>query len=322
MSTQRSMSPKSGVLIWDHDKSPEVTALDLLNAKNVNYLLTERDFGILEAMLQYNYLTARQAKSLFEFSSRGAQDRLTTMQQIGLLDRAWGRYRKTPVPIRNGENLDSKLQSIGEWVYSLSSKGFEVLERSGFDLARAWSGSWVPRWHGESRKSSVAHELGRNDVCIAALKAAEHIGRPILEWHGPREAYQRVAPPTPGAPWQHIEPDSVLVLDTGRPLFIEYERSGRFNRIQKKIRDMRLYLASGAWKERYPLRPWIVYALLPGTGTQRVIAGSYGGLITQVKSGGAVRYLILDQTAWEHGTWEATNSDGKVVEFWKTVLAE
>jgi hypothetical protein len=167
---------------------------------------------------------------------------------------------------------------------------------------------WLLRSAGFSRKLSLEHKLGRNDVALALLDAAAVRGRPCVEWQGPREAMHRVPPPTPGAPWQQVEPDSVIVLDTGRPLLLEYERTGRTDKFLRKVRAMRLYLASGAWKERHTLAPWEDRA-----------AGSFGALAAQTRTTRAPRYLLLDELAWTSGAWEAVDGSGRTVSFWETV---
>lgn len=306
---RRRFPDSSGIVSWVRTEV-QIDAQEILDGKIEDFLPTERDFNILEAALRYNYLTSTQIQLLCPFGDvRSGRRRLLRLHTIGLLDRAGFAYR-----------MGGNSKRVGEYVYALSQTGFDMLRESGTRLAREWNGDWHPRSQGESRKLSLLHELGRNDVCLAMMGVAERRGRPIVSWLGPREAFHRVPPPTPGAQGQRIEPDSALILDTGRPLLIEYERSGRPDRFHEKLLNMRRYVSGEAWRERYLQRPWVVYAIPSGKGTQDRAYGTFGALAKQAKIGSAMRYLLLDDLSWTTGDWQATDSNGDLVDFWKTVL--
>ena len=322
---------RSAIVLWERDPMPEVTALDLLDGRVPGYQPQDDDFDLAELALRYNYFTGTQAETLWELQyepsatparlGRRLNERLLALHRVGVLDRAWVRYRPKAAMTQIGAKVKSRRDFVGEWVYTLSTKGMEVLCLADNEWAVLWRADWTPKSHGHSRKLSIEHELGRNDVALALMAAAKARGRPCQEWQGPREAYHRVAPPTPGAPWQHVEPDGVILLDTGRPVLLEYERSGRADKFLRKVRAMRTYLASGAWRDRYVLSPWVVYAIPTVTRTERRYAGSFGKLAAQTRAVGAVRYLLLDEVAWDGGAWEAVDANGQYVPFWETVWA-
>ena len=321
---------RSGILLWERDPHPEITVDMIVDGRAPGFIPQSLDFEVLELLLRYNFMTARQSSLALQVRdgntevpthvARKVARHLQALHEVGLADRAWGRYRlKTPILQMSGDPVMARHNWVSEWIYALSSKGFTVLVRSANEWAVSWRDDWTARADTVSRKNSVEHELGRNDVALAILQAAALRDRPCPEWLGPRESYHRVAPPTPGAPWQHIEPDSVITLDTGRPLFLEYERSGRADKFLRKVRAMRMYLASGAWKERYVLSPWVVYAIPSATRSDQRFAGSFGDLAAQTRTAGTARYLLLDELAWEGGAWEATDARGQYVDFWNTV---
>lgn len=320
---------RSAIVLWERDPRPEIEVASLLDGMVQGFRWQEEDFEILDLALRYNFVTADQLVRYWKIQvvdadkdvrvRRRLNSRLSKLHAMGMLDRAWIRYRfSTPVAQLGGDSL-TRSDFVGEWVYALSAKGMEVLWRNRDENALRWRDDWQPRSLGNSYKLSVEHELGRNDVVLAILESAVARGRPCMTWLGPREAYHRIAPPTPGAPWQTVEPDGVILLDTGRPLLIEYERSGRADKFLRKVRAMRLYLAGGGWKERYSLMPWVVYAIPSTTRTERRYAGSFGDLATQTRTSGASRYLMLDELAWEGGAWEARDGKGAYVPFWDTV---
>jgi len=325
----RPLRGRRAIVLWERDPAPEVSAEALMDGDAAGFRAQEDDFDLAEFALRYNVVTAAQAEAYWALERRGRtraarlgrhlRERLWALHQVGLLDRAWVRYRlKVPVTQLGTHGL-SRQDVVGEWAYALSAKGMAWLCLAENPWAVQWRDTWTPRSAGFSRKLSVEHELGRNDVALALLATAAGRGRPCVEWQGPREAVHRVAPPTPGAPWQQVEPDSVIVLDTGRPLLLEYERTGRADKFLRKVRAMRLYLASGAWKERYALPPWVVYAI-PVTGRpEDRPAGSFGVLAAQTRTTGAPRYLLLDELAWAGGAWEAVDASGRTVPFWDTV---
>lgn len=321
---------RSGILLWERDPRPEITADMILDGRAPGFVPQALDFALLELLVRYNFMTTRQSSIALQVRSgdpevpayvaRKTARHLQALHGVGLADRAWGRYRlKTPILQMGGEPIPARQHWVSEWIYALSPKGFATLVRSADEWAVAWRDEWAARADTLSRKNSVEHELGRNDVALAMLQAAAMRGRPCPEWLGPREAYHRVAPPTPGAPWQHVEPDSVITLDNGRPLLLEYERSGRADKFLRKVRAMRMYVASGAWKERYVLAPWVIYAVPSATRSDQRFAGSFGDLAAQTRTAGAARYLLLDELAWEGGAWEATNARGQYVDFWTAV---
>lgn len=320
---------RSAIVLWERDPRPDVAALKLLDGTVSGIRLQEEDFGILELALRYNFVTAaqveRQRKLLLASGEadprlgRRLRGRLTLLHSFGLLDRAWVRYRSKLPVAQLGDSSLSRTDFVGEWVYALSSKGMEILWRCEDANALRWRDDWQPRSEGQSYKLFIEHELGRNDVALALLEASAARGRPCSSWLGPRESYHRIAPPTPGASWQTVEPDGVILLDTGRPLLLEYERSGRADKFLTKVRAMRIYLAGGGWKERYVLPPWVVYAVPSVTRTEGRYAGSFGALAAQTRTSGAPRYLLLDELAWEGGAWEARNGKGEYVPFWDTV---
>lgn len=320
---------RSAIVLWERDPKPGMSAIELLDGSAPGFRLQEEDFEILDLVLRYNFATVAQLYRYWRNQvvdidhdkrlKRRLTGRVTLLHAQGLLDRAWIRYRpKTPVAQLGGTTLTRK-DFVGEWVYALSVKGMDVLWHNGDDNAQRWRDDWQPRSLGQSYKLSIEHELGRNDVALALLEAASARSRPCAAWLGPREAYHRIAPPTPGAPWQTVEPDGVILLDTGRPLLLEYERSGRADKFLRKVRAMRLYLASGGWKERYALAPWVIYAIPSVTRTERRYAGSFGALAAQTRTSGAPRYLLLDELAWEGDVWEARDGKGDYVPFWDTV---
>lgn len=315
--------PRQGLVVWERDPHPDITVDDILEGKTGVGL--GLDFEVLEAALRYNYLTALQFRGLGSREEpidpttpafwRRVRRRFQRLHEVGLLDRAWVRYRPKTVD----STAVAGVPLAGEWAYAVSVKGMELLVRTNSPWARRWESDWRPRSAGESRKLSIAHELGRNDVAVAMWAEARTLGHPLIEWEGPREAYHRVAPPTPGAPWQHVEPDSVLILHTGRPLLLEYERSGRADKFLAKVRAMRMYLASGAWKERHPSTPWIVYAVPSFVRTESRESGSFGALAAQAKTLHSSRYLFVNDEQLRQGNWDAVDSDGRRVPFWPTV---
>lgn len=322
--------PRASALVWwETTPTPPVPVEELkrpaihgtMAAAADAPLLLDLDIDtILDAALRYNYVTVRQLALWGSESHRRMSRHCEKLFRIGLLDRAQIQYRIKPVPfVSPAGELGTREHRIWEWAYALSQWGFAFLQQQLHPLALEWASDWRPRSTGESRKLSLAHELGRNDVALACWTATHRRNRDLMAWVGPREAYHRVPPATPGGTWQHVEPDSVLVCDNGRPLYLEYERSGRPDRLLKKAQVMRYYLASNAWKERYALQPWVVYAVPSGSGTQGR-QSTYGQVAKVVQAAGANRYLILDATAWEQGHWEAYDGRGRLVSFWDTVF--
>ncbi|PSR27566.1 MAG: hypothetical protein C7B46_19400 [Sulfobacillus benefaciens] len=295
---QRDMVP------WQHQGTPLVSLDDIMGLTAHRNTLTEMDIRLLEALLRYNFLTAAQASRLWAAPLRTMDHRLKRLYQWGLVDRG-------PLP--------QSAQGGRQLVYALAQRGFAVLTRLEYPLAQDWTDDWQPKSETGSQRLSVMHELGRNEVCIAIAETAAAQGKPILDWEGSREAGQKFVANSAHHEWQRIYPDAVLMLSSMQPLFIEYERSGRDTKFQKKIRALRTYLVSGQWQTRYPREPWVVYAIPAGVGTQGVIGGSYGGMVAQAGMTGARNYLMLDEEAWTRGTWLATRSDGAVINFWDAI---
>ncbi|MDA8207084.1 MAG: replication-relaxation family protein [Thermaerobacter sp.] len=302
---------------WDRSSQSAPTLNQIFN--NPAFRGQERDFDILIAALRYNYLTPRQVAQFTQSNLRGIQRRLNQLHAIGLLDRTRYSYRQDPyAKVRKNGDIITLYRPVNESVYALSPLGMEYLVWGEEPLAIDWQDDWRPKTVGYSRKLSMGHELARNDVCLAMMAEAEQLNRPMMDWMSSREGYARL-PATSNGHATHIEPDAVLLLDTGRPLLVEYERSGRSTKYHAKIRNFRRYLAGGYWKEQYALEPWVVYAVAPGLGTQQTPKGSYNGLIEAVQSFGARRYLVLNDDAWREGQWKAANSEGRLVNFWETV---
>lgn len=304
-------------LVWQRNPSP--VAVETLLAEHVPGLsLQDIDYEMLEFCLRCNYVTPEQAEMLGT-SRATAHRRLGKLFQIGLLDRVWRVYE------RYMDMVGFQERRIGGWVYTVSQSGFDFLLRTKNKYAVRWQGDWSPRSMGEgTRKLSVSHELTRNEVLLSALAAARQAGELVIGWEGPRESYQYVPPRSPGAKSVILEPDGLIVLRSGRPMFLEYEQSGRIDRFTKKMLDFNRYVAVSGWKESgFSQRPWMVYAVGSGDGTQERASGSLGGLVQMAGKllTSERHYLFLDETAWVNGDWQATNGEGKQVPFWDTVLS-
>ena len=289
---------------WQRQGSPLVTLDDVMGLTAHRRTLSETDIRLLEALLRYNFMTTAQTMRLWEVPLRRVERWFQRLYQWGLVDRG-----VLPQEAAGGRTL----------VYALSDRGFAVLKRLENPLARDWAEDWRPKSDTGSQRLSVLHELGRNDVCIAICETAKAMGKPVLDWEGARESGQKFVANTVAHEWQRIDPDALIVLGNAQPLLIEYERSGRDSKFQKKIRSMRTYLVSRQWQTRYAREPWIVYAIPAGLGTQGVIGGSYGGMVVQAEMTGARNYLLLDEDAWTQGTWMAMKGDGSLVNFWSVV---
>lgn len=282
-----------------------VTLDDIMGLTSHRSTLSEYDIRMLEALLRYNFLTSAQGSRFLEISVRVMEKRLKRLYQWGLVDRG-----TLPTTSAGGGR---------QLVYALAPRGFKVLGRLENPLAQDWADDWLPKSETGSQRLSVVHELGRNDVCIAICETAKAMGQPVLDWEGAREGGQKFIANSATHEWHRMDPDAVLILSNMQPLFIEYERSGRDSKFQKKIRAMRTYLVSRQWQARYPREPWIVYAIPEGVGTQGVVGGSYGGMVAQAGMTGARNYLMIDEEAWTRGTWMATRGDGAVMNFWDVV---
>lgn len=291
---------------WKRQGQPMVSIDDVMGLTAHRSTLTDLDTAVLEGLLRYNFLTTQQASRLWEVPIRTIKRRFQTLFQWGLVDRG---------------SLPDDGAGRRQLVYALSRKGFEVLERSEHFLALAWRDDWKPKSETGSQRLSVLHELGRNEVCIAICETAKARKHPVLDWEGAREGGQRFVSNAATHEWHRIDPDAVLILDDMRPLFIEYERSGRDSKFQKKVRALRTYLVSGQWQTRYPKEPWVVYAIPKGVGTQGVVGGSLGGMVANAGMTGARNYVMLDEDSWTQGTWLAMTSDGKVANFWDVIGA-
>lgn len=312
----RGKKKSSEQIIWQRSSHP-VDIEILLAGQTPGLRLVDTDFDVLDFCLRCNYVTPTQACELGLSRSR-AHARLGKLHQIGLLDRAWRVYE------RYIDMSGFRERRIGGWVYALSVDGFKFLSRSGNRFAKQWDGDWTARSSGEgTRKLSVSHELKRNAVLFGLLSASKQLGDLVVSWEGPRESEQYVAPRSPGAKSIILEPDGLLILNTGRPLFLEYEQSGRIDRFTNKMLSFNRYVAASGWKDRgFNLRPWVVYAVGSGEGTQERASGSFGGLVKLAHQILAAErhYLFLDETAWVQGDWQATTGEGKQVPFWETVL--
>lgn len=289
---------------WKRQGQVLVSLDDILGLTAHRSTLTDVDLAILEALLRYNFLTTHQASRLWEIPIRTIKRRFQELFHWGLVDRG-------PLP---DDTVGGR-----QMVYALSRMGFEVLERSENPLALAWREDWKPKSETGSQRLSVLHELGRNDVCIAICETAKARQHPVLDWEGAREGGQRFVSNATTHEWHRIDPDAVLIMDNMQPLFIEYERSGRDSKFQKKVRMLRTYLVSGQWQPRYPREPWVVYAIPKGLGTQGVIGGSFGGMVARAGMTGARNYVLLDEESWTEGTWMAITGDGKVANFWDVI---
>ena len=289
---------------WQRQGSPLVTLDDVMGLTAHRSTLSETDIRLLEALLRYNFMTTAQAVRLWESPLRTVEHQCKRLYQWGLIDRGM---------------LPGNTAGRPSFVYALSTRGFGVLKRLDHPLAQDWVEDWRPKSETGSQRLSVLHELGRNDVCIAICETAKAMGKPVLDWEGARESGQKFVANAVTREWQRIDPDALIVLGNAQPLLIEYERSGRDSKFQKKIRSMRTYLVSRQWQTRYAREPWIVYAIPAGLGTQGVIGGSYGGMVVQAEMTGARNYLLLDEDAWTQGTWMAMKGDGAVVNFWTVV---
>ena len=291
-------------IAWRRHGQPPVSLDDVMGLTSRRTSLIDLDVAILEALLRYNFLTVSQASRLWELPTRKAERQLQRLYQWGLVDRG-------PLP---ADGVGGR-----QMVYALSMRGFHVLERLENPLAVEWVEDWKPKSETGSRRLGVFHELGRNDVCIAICETAKARQHPVLDWEGSREGGQRFVANATTHEWHRIYPDAVLILENMQPLFIEYERSGRDSKFQKKVRTMRTYLVSGQWQTRYPREPWVVYAIPDGVGTQGVVGGSFGGMVAKAGMTGARKYLLMTEDAWTQGTWIAMTGDGKVVNFWDVI---
>lgn len=289
------------VVRWQRYYRPLVSVDDVMGVTAHRRTLATLDVQILEGLLRYNFLTGQQASRLWEVPLRTMERRLQRLFQWGLVDRG-------PLP-------DSQAGGR-QLVYALAERGFEVLCRLEHPLAQEWQADWQPKSQSGSQRLSVWHELGRNDVCIAIAETAKARCHPVLDWEGPRECVHKFVANASTHEWQRVDPDAVLMLENFQPLFIEYERSGRDSKFQKKVRAYRTYLVSRQWQSRYPREPWIVYAIPEGMGTQGVVGGSLGGMVARAGMSGARNYLLLDEDAWTQGTWLALTGTGDVVDFW------
>lgn len=280
----------------------------------------ERDFDILNALLRYNYMTAHQISRTLEAPLRSIQRRMVQLYKMGLMERARFAYQQDPYPkIQPDGSLNTGYRPISEWVYVLSQLGMDYLEWGEEPLAKEWASAWRPKSIGSSRKLSLDHELSRNDACLSIIEEGARRNRYIIDWMGSRESYARI-PASPNGGAGAIEPDAILLLDTGRPLFVEYERSGRTTRFHSKARNLRRYFLGGYWKDQFVLEPWVIYAVSDDNNrTQNTASGSYQGLANTAKLFGARRYLLLNENAWRDGRWSALNSEGRLVDFWDTV---
>lgn len=294
----------SEMITWQRQTAALVSLDDIMGLTSARSTLSALDIRFLESLLRYNFMTGAQACRLWAVPTRTMDYCVKRLYHWGLVDRG-----RLPSSSRGGH----------QWVYALSARGFTVLQRLEYSLAQDWASDWVPKSVSGSQRLSLIHELGRNDVCIAIAETAAARGKPLLDWEGSREAGQKFVANSLTHEVHRIYPDAVLILSSMQPLFIEYERSGRGTKFQKKIRTIRAYLASQQWRSEYPREPWIVYAVPAGTGTQGVVGGSYGGMIVQAGMTGARNYLLLDEDAWTQGTWLATRSDGSVINFWEAI---
>lgn len=296
---------RNGYILWHAHKAPQHSINSLVGLETAKHILSYEDVQILVALLRYNFLTPEQAQRLWLWPARTAQYRLARLYRDGLAAR--------------GSLVVSDHIGRPRNVYSLTRTGFDVLLRQEHTLAVDWADDWRPKNETGSQKVSVIHELGRNDVCISMLETARALGLTVSDWEGSRESTQKFLVDATHHEWQRIEPDAVILLDNWQPLLIEYERSGRDTKFHTKVRAVRSYLIGRHWQNRYPREPWVVYAIPPGTGTQGLIAGSYGGAVVQAGMTGARHYVFLDEDAWTNGTWMATLPDGTVADFWDVI---
>uniref|UniRef100_UPI0005939B1B replication-relaxation family protein n=1 Tax=Sulfobacillus thermosulfidooxidans TaxID=28034 RepID=UPI0005939B1B len=147
---------------WHRQSTPLVTLDDIMGLTAHRSTLTDMDIRFLEALLRYNFMTAAQASRLWEAPLRTMDHRLKRLFQWGLVNRG-------PLP-RAG-------QGGRELVYALSRRGFDVLRRLENPLAVDWTDDWHPKSETGSRRLSILHELGRNEVCIAIAETAAARGK-------------------------------------------------------------------------------------------------------------------------------------------------
>lgn len=308
---------QSAVVRWNLDPRPAISAEDILKDQVEGFKIQDSDFLILEMLLRYNYATTQQISRMLHYIMRYTQKRLKHLADLGLVDQGIVSYRSLVFPkFHKDGSVGERIKHIQEWGYALAQKGMELLTLANNEWAVRWAHDWRPRSAGESRKLSIAHELGRNDMCLALIEyAAGH--QHELIWKGPRESFQRIPPSYSGGTMGSLQPDSVLILDTGRPLFIEYERTGRLEKIHDKIRDVRNYLAAQCWKDRYVAEPWILYAV--EDGAER-IAGRIGGMLEAARKLGSRRYVLCDESAWKAGHWRCWTGQGDRKPLWDIIL--
>lgn len=301
--------------VWYHSPTP-VPPEELIANRIKGFKMSAHDEYILEFALRYNFATSPLMKKAGMKQST-ASVRLAKLFNLGLLDRMWHTYK------RGMDWSGFKERNVGGWVYCLSQTGFDFLALSGVDPAPKWKGDWHPFSASlGSKKLSITHELYRNNVCLGMMESG--LLRDLtMYWMGPRESYQYVPPRSPGAKPVIIEPDSVIIAD-GVWLFIEYEQSGRRDRLMRKMNNVNRYMAVEGWRDQgIKIPPWIVYAVGEGRGTQNRLSGSLGGMVKLASKifYARKRYLFIDDTSWNAGSWTATDADGNRVPFWETVLA-
>lgn len=226
--------------------------------------VTDRDLRMLGLLHDVNYLTASMMVLLFwGRASKAGDARIKKLHDAGLMDKFRPRLARS--------------QGTHEWIYRLTERGWLICSENGY---AADDENYTPSEI--SSIVSVEHDLQVSAMVVwIALRAAQHVRAPAgplidrtpFRWRGPRSGtydprYERGIDPArrsagatlndrmelgrgksfPGV----LKPDATLtgLSVDGEPtsILIEYDRTGKGVKQQKKLRRYDWFLNDG-WRK-------------------------------------------------------------------------
>ena len=243
-------------------------------------LLTGRDLDIFQWLVHWRYGSTAQILTVGDFPTPHAgHQRLNQLYQAGWVTSLRLRW---PGPSTTA-------------VWAITPSGLAALADQ--DAQGGWEEvvSVVER---AANRHSIAHELGRNAIVLAAEQHARAVG---LDLVGIPDTDATIRAPIPGAAsWLSITPDAVLDV-RGQPWHLEYERSWRRDTLTHKLHSFSLLLHHNLWRTRWLRAPKLL--LVPEE------AQSQGyRLETWIHEVDAVRdaaVVVVPAAAIRDGTWTA-----------------
>lgn len=261
-----------------------------------DFVLVERDYTVLETLLNQNFLTSRHFWMFTtkdgSISRKGATKRLQRLTKEGLVAR-----------MKIASLYRDSLQGA-EYAYSLTAFGLECLALGGHQEAADRISTWKPPYLTNTRRNNIIHELSVADLCTGIMS---HFKTADVKagWRGSRQTFQRVHPMMAGGQRLALAPDAAIVLSTGHTFLVEYEESLRPDTFGSKLAEYRRYFEHEVWQSAYLTPPKILVSASETSDRQRYWGNPFQEVLKMGRKAVFLyqhMFLIKEQN-WRRGIW-------------------